>query len=147
MKILSSLTGIVLLILSAMVAMAQSETPTFAELKQQWSEAVDTLKGYSAAQRDTALEEGKETLNAMDTYIEQLEARTREEWDQLSETTQEKRKNALRTLREERNDLAEWYGGMKHSSAGAWDEMKQGFIDAYGTLNESFGEALDAFER
>lgn len=126
---------------------AETETPTFTELKQQWSEAVDTLKGYSAAQRDTALEEGKEALNTMDAYIEQLEAQTREEWDQLSETTREKRKNALRALREERTDLAEWYGAMKHSSASAWDEMKQGFIDAYGTLNESFGEALDAFDQ
>jgi hypothetical protein len=139
--------SVAVLILSTTAVIAETETPTLAELKTQWSEAVDTLKGYSAAQRDTALEQGEEALNIMDRYIEQLEARTREEWDQLSETTREKRENALRGLREERNDLAEWYGAMKHSSASAWDEMKQGFIDAYGTLNESFGEALDAFER
>lgn len=135
------------LTLSATKIIAETATPTFAELKQQWSEAVDALKGYSAAQRDTALEEGKEALNTMDAYIEQLEAQTREEWDQLSETTREKRENTLRALREERTDLAEWYGAMKHSSASAWDEMKQGFIDAYGTLNESFSEALNAFDQ
>ena len=37
--------------------------------------------------------------------------------------------------------LAEWYGGIKHSSDNAWDTVKQGFADAYRTLSESLAEA------
>jgi len=106
---------------------------------------VDALNGYSATQREAAVAKAKTTLQAIDARIEQLEAQANDQWDQLSQSAREKRQATLRALREQRNRVAEWYGGMKHSSASAWDDVKDGFIGAYGILNRSFGAALDAF--
>ena len=53
----------------------------------------------------------------MDRHIEQLESRTRQEWDSLNQEARETRETALRALRKQRNEVAEWYGSMKYSSA------------------------------
>ena len=34
-------------------------------------------------------------------------------------------------LRQQRNELAEWYGAMKYSAAENWDDAKDGFASAY----------------
>ena len=116
------------------------------QLQQEWAEAADALKHYSAAKRDQAIAEAKQTLDAMDTRIDRLESRIQEEWNQLSQDARQRRESALRTLRQERNELAEWYGGMKHSSTDAWESVKQGFVDAYATLSDSFSEAQAEFD-
>ena len=30
-----------------------------------------------------------------------------------------------------RQDVAEWYGALTHSSSDAWSDIKKGFVDAY----------------
>ena len=49
--------------------------------------------------------------------------------------------------RRQRNRVAEWYGGMEHGSAGAWDQVKRGFVTAYGELDSAFVKAAKEFER
>ena len=82
----------------------------------------------------------------MDRHIEQLETRTQQEWGSLNQEVRETRDATLRALRAQRNEAAEWYGGMKHSSTGAWESVKQGFIDSYGVLNDAFSKAWSEFE-
>ena len=41
---------------------------------------------------------------------------------------------ALQALREQRVEVAEWYGSMKASMSESWSHMKQGFSDAYKDL-------------
>jgi len=115
------------------------------QVKREWAETVEALKHYSAAQRDAAVDRAEQTLNAMDRRIEDLEARTRQQWDKLTQSAREAREASLHTLRTQRNQAAEWYGGMKHSSAGAWESVKQGFIDSYAVLSDSFRKARDEF--
>jgi len=137
-------------LLGSMTAVAASQTSTgsnpadsadLSALKREWAETVETLKGYTAAQRDMAAARAKQGLDAMDRHIEQLESRTQQEWDSLSQQARESQEATLRKLRKQRNDAAEWYGGMKHSSAGAWETVRQGFIDSYGVLNDAFSKA------
>lgn len=115
------------------------------QLKRECAETVDALKQYSAAQRDVAVDKAEQTLEAMDRRIEQLEARTRQQWGKLTQSAREARETTLQRLRVQRNQAAEWYGGMKHSSAGAWESVKQGFIDSYAVLSDSFRKARDEF--
>jgi flagellar motility protein MotE (MotC chaperone) len=115
------------------------------QVKREWAETVDALKHYSAAQRDAAVDRAEQTLDAMDRRIEQLEARTRQQWGKLTQSAREAREATLQRLRMQRNQAAEWYGGMKHSSAGAWESVKQGFIDSYAVLSDSFRKARDEF--
>ena len=127
-------------------ATAGTETADFAEVKREWADAMEALKSYSAAQRDVALARASETLDAMDQRIDRLEDRAQEQWEELSESAREKREASLRALRKQRNEVAQWYGGMKHSSAGAWESVKRGFIESYGVLSESFSEAWNEFD-
>ena len=115
------------------------------QVKREWAETVDALKHYSAAQRDAAVDRAEQTLDAMDRRIEQLEARTRQQWGKLTQSAREAREATLQRLRMQRNQAAEWYGGMKHSSAGAWESVKLGFIDSYAVLSDSFRKARDEF--
>src|SRR5882762_7446781 len=54
-------------------------------------------------------------------------------------------KAALDELRRERNEAAEWYGGLKHSSAESWEQVKTGFVKSYEVLKESFAKARKGF--
>ena len=51
----------------------------------------------------------------------------------------------LDALRRQRNELAEWYGGLKHSSAESWEQVKAGFVKSYEVLRESFAKARKEF--
>lgn len=126
-------------------APAQSRE-SFETLKQKWNETMDALGSYTAEQRDQALEAGRDTLDAMDERLEKMEAWTKKHWNSMSENTRDERSAMLKEMREQRNNVAEWYGGMKHSSADAWDSAKQGFIKSYGELQEAYGNAVDAFQ-
>ena len=110
-------------------------------LTKQWSQTVQALRSYTADQRDKALEAGKKTLDAMDERIDRLETWTSEHWDSMSTEARKKRMETLDEMRRQRNKVAEWYGGMKHSSAEAWDGVKQGFINSYDKLQSIYSNA------
>ncbi|MGA8261870.1 MAG: hypothetical protein WB783_16790 [Arenicellales bacterium] len=110
-------------------------------LEKQWSRTVESLRSYSAKQRDKALEAGKKTLDAMDERIDKLEAWTSEHWSTMSTEARKKSVETLDEMRRQRNKVAEWYGGMKHSSAEAWDGVKQGFINSYDKLQSIYSNA------
>jgi hypothetical protein len=116
------------------------------QLKRDWSVALDSLMEYSSEQRDAAVEEAGETLAQMDQQIELLEEKTTSEWEEMSVEAREARVKAMRELQRKRNELAEWYGGLKHSSTQAWAEVKAGFVDAYRSLEEAWQDAADEFE-
>ncbi len=118
----------------------------FQELRQDWGEAIDTLQGYSAHQRDQAMASARKTLDAMDRQIEQLERRAEKQWGELNHETRKQRRAALASLRQQRNRLAEWYGGMKHGSTEAWEEVKDGFASAYDRLADAMAQAMEEFE-
>lgn len=130
----------------AMAAGDQDSGTDYEQLKQDWSEAIDTLQGYSARQRDKALAQGRETLTAMDRRLDTLEARAAAQWDQWSQETRQERQAALQALRRQRRELAEWYGGLKHGSDDAWSEVKQGFAAAYRDLADAMGKAIDELD-
>ena len=115
-------------------------------VKREWAETMEALKSYSATQRDAAVSQAEQTLTAMDRRIEQLEVRTGQQWDKLNHSAREARQATLRKLRAQRNQVAEWYGAMKHSSASAWGSVRQGFIDSYAVLSDSFARAWNEFD-
>ena len=60
--------------------------------------------------------------------------------------TREEARQGLRELRRQRIELAEWYGGLRNSSAKAWGSVKQGFAEAYTALQDAWREAADAYD-
>ena len=124
---------------------SMSASTTAGDVKREWAEALGAIKGYSSTQRDEAVKKAGSLLDSMDSQIETLEARAENEWKDLGKDARAKRQAAMKTLRRQRAELSEWYGGMKHGSGEAWDEVKAGFIDAYDALGKSFSDAAKEF--
>ena len=121
--------------------------PDLQQVQRDWSKASRTLMHYGVAPRDEALARGKKLLDKMDRRLDALEAQTQRNWSKLSRAARDQRREALRELRRQRNRVAEWYGGMEHGSTGAWDQVKRGFVTAYGALDSAFVRAAKEFER
>jgi hypothetical protein len=97
-------------------------------------------------QRDEAIAAAKNQLNRIDAKIEALQSDLNEDWQDMSKAAQQKKQATLKTLREKRNDVAEWFGGLQHSSAEAWEEVKTGFAKSYDHLQKTFSKASDEFK-
>ena len=117
------------------------------DVQREWSETSTTLMAYGIDRREQALDQSKKFLSAMGQRMDRLEVRAAEEWSELSTSARQKRSDSLRALRRQRNEVAQWYGGMMQSSVDAWSEVKKGFIDAYGSLSDSFIRAARQFDR
>lgn len=50
-------------------------------------------------------------------------------------------------LKEKSNEIQEWYGSLKSSSADAWEQTKKVFPDAYKDLNEAWEKSEIEFGR
>ncbi len=122
-----------------------ADKTTMHDVTQEMKEATSAIKSYSVAQRDEAVEVAKSTLDNLDAEIERLGDRLDEKTDRIDQATRQKSRATLKTLRKQRNKVAEWYGSMQHSSAGAWQEIKTGFLKSYQTLQESFDQAQQEF--
>jgi hypothetical protein len=74
-----------------------------------------------------------------------MERKLDNEWDKMDQAARKKARATLAALRRERNEVAEWYGGLKHSSAESWEQVKTGFVKSYEVLRDSFARARKEF--
>jgi hypothetical protein len=74
-----------------------------------------------------------------------MDARIEKKWDKMDKSARKQAKASLNAMRRQRNDLAEWYGALKHSSADAWEQVTNGFVKSYQTLRDSFAGAKEEF--
>lgn len=130
------------------VAQAQSgnDTVTAQDVKKETKELLNTLQQYTADQRDQAVKEAERALKKLDGRIDELESRVDNSWDKMTQAARQKARANLKALRKQRNELAEQYGSFKNSSAGAWEQMKKGFSDAYKAMSDSWEKAKSEFE-
>ncbi|MBI4791255.1 MAG: hypothetical protein HY789_00575 [Deltaproteobacteria bacterium] len=132
-------------LLHAAEQMGKDEGTKQGEAKKEMDDTMQAIQDYSIDKKEQVMADAKELLDKMDAKIDQLEKQSREKWQQMSEASREKSQETLRELRKKRNEIAEWYGGMKHSSANAWNEVKKGFINSYHSLQDSLDEAPEKF--
>jgi len=123
----------------------QDDNTTSKDVKKETLEAIQAIKSYSVNQRDKALKQGKDLLDSMDSRIDHMQSLVENKWDEMSQTSREKLNESLTALRKKRNELSEWYGGLKHSSANAWDHVKDGFVEGYESLADAFDKAEKEF--
>jgi len=84
-------------------------------------------------------------MNEPDDRIDRTQERMAERWDGMDQSAREEVRKTLNELRKQRNDLREWFGGLKHSSESAWGQVKEGFIESYGKLADAFSKAEKEF--
>ena len=92
-----------------------------------------------------AIGKAKAALDDLDVRIGRMERKLDNEWDRMDQAARKKTRATLNALRRQRNEAAEWYGGLKHSSAEAWEQVKAGFVQSYEVLKESFTKAGKEF--
>ena len=131
------------LTLASMAFAGDTETDmsTWAKMKQQAKEALDAVKDFSANQRDAAVENVHKAIDYLDGQINDMQADLDQQWGSMDEAAREKARATMKSLRERRNDLAEWYGGLKHSSKDAWASVKSGFVKSYDKVADDVSEA------
>lgn len=115
-----------------------SDKTSLEDVKKESKDLLQTLKGYSAAQRDEAIARIKVTLDDLDQRIRVLEATIDANWEKMDKTARANARNRLQELHKERTEVAEWYGSLKSSSAEAWEQTKKVFSEAYKDLNEAW---------
>ncbi len=130
------------------IAQAQSgnDTVTAQDVKKETQELINTLQQYTVEQRDQAVKETEQAIKKLDGRIDELETRVDDNWDNMTQAARQKARANLKALRKQRNELAEWYGSFKKSSAGAWEQMKKGFSDAYLALSDSWEKAKSEYD-
>ena len=114
---------------------------TARDVSRKAGETGRAIKDYTLAQRDEAVRQAKAALDDADTRIRRMERKLDHEWDGMDQAARRKSRAALNALRRERGELAEWYGGLKHSSAESWEQVKAGFVKSYEVLRKSFAKA------
>ena len=114
---------------------------TAKDVSKKVDETGQAIKNYTLAQRDEALKKAKAALDDLDARIGRMERKLDNEWDRADQAARKKARATLNALRRERNEVAEWYGGLKHSSAESWEQVKAGFVKSYEALKKSFSKA------
>jgi hypothetical protein len=115
------------------------------EVGQEVREAVEAIKESSADQRDAAVKKGKALLDHLDTRIEQMESNLKKNWDKMEESSRKKTKASLEAAKKQREKIAERFGSLKESTAGAWEGVKKGFVESYQALHDSFDNIEEKF--
>ena len=116
------------------------------DVKQEIKEAFEAVQNLTADQRDEAVKKVKVAMEKLDDQIESMENRIGKKWDQMDQAARRQARSTLVSLRKQRNELAEWYGGLKYSSVAAWGHVKNGFLKSYESLAKAFGKAESEFK-
>jgi predicted RNase H-like nuclease (RuvC/YqgF family) len=122
-------------------ATKETDKTTTQKFKEEGVEVSQKIKNYTIRQRDEAVNAAKAGLADLDARIDRLERKLEKNWNKMDEAARAKARAAMTSLRKQRNEAAEWYGGMKHSSAAAWKDVKKGFSKSYDDLKASFKKA------
>ena len=144
---LAIIAAIIFCFTSIVHATSSSDTVTGEDIKKETQDLLHTLQQYTVDQRDQAVKEADQALKKLDERIDKLESRVDNNWDKMTQAARQKARDNLQLLRQQRNELAEWYGGFKYSSKNAWEQMKKGFTDAYQAMSDSWQKAKREFER
>lgn len=117
------------------------QSTSTSEVKHDAAETARAIKNYTVEQKDEAVKKAKEALDDLDARIDRLQARLDKKWTQMTQAAREKAQATERGLRKERTEAAEWFGGLKHSAAKAWEDVKSGFVKSYEALADAVHKA------
>ena len=108
---------------------------------------VEALREITAERRDEAVASARRAADDLDRQMERLQQQMDEGWDRMSQATRARSRSMMADLRQRRNALAEWVGGMRHGSNAAWADVRGGFVKSYQELAEAMRKARAEFAR
>lgn len=98
----------------------------------------DNVKSYTVEKKDEAVAYGKKLVRETDRGIRNLEREAGKQSDQAKANVRQD----LKELKAKRAQAAKKLDEMGKASSAAWDEAKNGFVDAYQDLQESYRKAV-----
>ena len=122
-----------------------SEESALKDVKQEVAEAFQAVKNFSLKQKNEAVKKSKDLLDDLDTRLEALEGSLDKKWDRMDQKAREQSRATLKSLRKQRDQVAERYYELKYSSGQAWEKIKKGFVDSYRSISDSFSKAAKEF--
>jgi TolA-binding protein len=122
-----------------------ADKPTSKEVQQKVADSVDAIEKYSVDQRDEAIKSAQAAMDDLDARIDQMESKISRKWDQMDQAARKEMTTTLNSLRKQRNEVAEWYGGMKHSAGNKWEDIKKGFVNSYHELRRTFDKVRSEY--
>lgn len=146
MLILTMVAVMTLYFIPIVNAQSGNSIVTARDVKNETKELINSLQQYTFNQRKKALKEVDQALKKLDERIDELQSSIDNNWDNMTQAARQKAKTNLKALRQQRNELAKWYGNLKNSSANAWDQMKKGFSEAYRDISNAWERAKREYD-
>jgi TolA-binding protein len=128
---------------AALVLAGCSQEPEPADaddVQREARELAETLRSYSAEQKDQALEDAERALSELNAEVERLQGRMEERWSELDREARQRLEENLDQLEEEQALLAERYEALIGASGDAWARVREGFMAAYQDLRDAWRE-------
>jgi ElaB/YqjD/DUF883 family membrane-anchored ribosome-binding protein len=122
-------------------AETDSAKTSIEDVKKDTQNLLKSINSYTVDKKDEAVQKAKEGLSKLDKLIASQQAKLDKNWDSMNDTARQKAADNLTALREQRDQVSNWYSSMKTSSVDTWDRMKKGYSDAYHALEKSWGES------
>lgn len=117
------------------------------DISKEVGHTLDAIRTYSVERRAQAVADASRATEVLDRQMQRLQEQTDQRWDRMNRTTKARSQATMADLRNRRNALAEWSGGMRHSSAAAWTEVRGGFVKSYRELAEAMRKARAEFDK
>jgi ElaB/YqjD/DUF883 family membrane-anchored ribosome-binding protein len=127
-------------------AQVENTKTSIEEVKKETQELLQTINSYTAEKKDEAVQKAKKGLSRLDKLIDTQQDKLDKNWHKMGDVARKKADDNLMALRQQRNQVGEWYSSMKTSSGDAWDHMKKGYSDAYKALEDSWGKSEEEFK-
>ena len=86
-------------------------------------------------------------MSEVDQRLQAFESDVRENWDSLSEEARREARQDLAMLETSRAELAEAYSELKSDSGAAWEDIKNGFTEAYADISSAIDKAEEEFDK
>lgn len=109
---------------------------THQQTREEIIESFTAVSDYTEDERDAAVTSARSGLEKLDAEIERQQEALRENWAEMSEEAREDARAAVRDLQQARNALGEKLGALQAGAGDLWEDLKDGFADAYDSLAE-----------
>lgn len=121
------------------------ERTSLEDVERESRELAETVAEYGEDQRDAAMREFESAMSDIDQRLEAFENQVDENWDELSEEARREAQQDLAMLKTRRAELTDAYDELKSDSGAAWEDIKNGFTDAYAEMTAAFDKAQEEF--
>lgn len=122
------------------------ERTSVEDVKRESLELAETVAEYSEEQRDEAVRKFESAVADVDQRLASFENQVEANWDDLSEAARQQARQDLQMLKTRRAELADAYEELKSDSGAAWEDIRNGFADAYADMSAAIDKAEDEFD-